>query len=80
MSKRYVVRNDAIGVYFAGVVPLHLGDGVVISPMIFAAVELDTKAEAQRVASQLPGDWTVSEVSSAMSKNLVGAVSLGARA
>lgn len=72
----YTVKNDKISIYFAGVVPLDLGDGIVVTPMIFNAQMIPTKAEAERVRKQMPGEgWVISTVSDAeTSPNLRRAV------
>lgn len=75
--KTYVLRNDQLGtpVYLCGSCDLAIGSGIVFSPVVFNAEEFSTKGAAKEIAKQLPGVWTISEMSGLqVSENLMMAV------
>lgn len=60
----YVLSNDQFDprMFLAGKCDLPIGEGLVVSSMIFNAHPFETEVEAHEMAEALPGRWVVSEV------------------
>lgn len=60
----YVLSNDQFEprMFLAGTADLPIGEGLVVSAIIFNAQPFDTETEARETADQIPGRWAISEV------------------
>lgn len=61
---QYVLSNDQFEprVFLAGKCDLPIGEGLVVSSIIFNAQPFETEEEARAMAEALPGSWVVSEI------------------
>lgn len=61
---QYVLSNDQFEprMFLAGKCDLPIGEGLVVSSIIFNAQPFETEAEARETAETMPGRWVVSEV------------------